>query len=46
VDRTGSGLCPVAGPGISTVEPSGPVNRELMSYLRRLSHKCTYVTNA
>jgi hypothetical protein len=29
VDGTGSGLCPVAGFGISSVEPSGSVTREL-----------------
>jgi hypothetical protein len=31
VDGTGSGSCPVAGFGISGVEPSGPTTRELVN---------------
>jgi hypothetical protein len=30
VDRTGSGSCPMAGFGISGVEPSGSVTRVLI----------------
>jgi hypothetical protein len=31
VDGTGSGSCPVAGSGVSGVEPSGSATRELVS---------------
>jgi hypothetical protein len=31
VDGTGSGSCPVAGSGISGVEPSGSPTRELVN---------------
>jgi hypothetical protein len=31
VDETGSGSCPVAGFGISGVEPSGSATRELVN---------------
>jgi hypothetical protein len=31
VDGTGSGSCPMAGFGISGVEPSGSVTRELVN---------------
>jgi hypothetical protein len=34
VDGTGSGSCPVAGFGISGVEPSGSATRELKVNLR------------
>jgi hypothetical protein len=33
VDRTGSGSCPVAGFGISSVEPSGSATDDLVSWL-------------
>jgi hypothetical protein len=32
VDGTGSGSCPVAGSGISGVEPSGSATRELVIF--------------
>jgi hypothetical protein len=31
VDGTGSGSCPMAGSGISDVEPSGSATRELVN---------------
>jgi hypothetical protein len=31
VDGTGSGSCPMAGSGISGVEPSGSATRELVN---------------
>jgi hypothetical protein len=37
VDVTGSGLCPVAGFGISCVEHLGSVNRELVKYYQNSS---------
>jgi hypothetical protein len=33
VDRTGSGSCPVAGFGISGVEPSGSATTELIDLI-------------
>jgi hypothetical protein len=34
VDGTGSGSCPVAGFGISGVEPSGSATRESVDYMQ------------
>jgi hypothetical protein len=39
VDGTGSGSCPVAGSGISGVEPSGSATRELAeSYIATIRY--------
>jgi hypothetical protein len=41
VDGTGSGSCPVAGVGISCVEPSGSSTRELVRSLEEQVIKMT-----